>query len=190
MLRGTPMRQSLASAVSFVVAAVPEGLPLVATLAQLAAARKLSAKSVLIRNPHSVEAFARLDVVCFDKTGTLSENRLQVKSVRPLDCYTPGEVLGTAARTTFARPGHRAEHATDEAIRSAAEAASAMTADERDAFLPFQSDRPFAASLAGTVIAVKGAPETILDVVRDRLPSVVDDHDDPSATETAQAQTT
>ena len=67
---------------------MPEGLPLVATLAQLAAARRLTSESVLIRNPHSVEALARLRVVCFDKTGTLSENRLQVKSVRPVKGFT------------------------------------------------------------------------------------------------------
>jgi magnesium-transporting ATPase (P-type) len=167
ILRGTPLQRSLAEAVSIIVAAVPEGLPLVATLAQLAAARKLSDKSVLVRNPHSVEAFARLDVVCFDKTGTLSENRLQVKSVVPLSGRTETEVLTVAARTTFARPGHRAEHATDEAIRTAADGASPPNYDEREAFLPFQSDRPFAASLSDSTIAIKGAPEMISSALTD-----------------------
>ena len=83
-LRGTPLREAVGSAVAVSVAAVPEGLPLVATLAQLAAARRLSSEHVLIRNANSVEALARLDVVCFDKTGTLSENRLQVKQVQPV----------------------------------------------------------------------------------------------------------
>ncbi|MFY9920046.1 MAG: cation-translocating P-type ATPase, partial [Mycobacterium sp.] len=64
VLRGTPLREAVGSAVALTVAAVPEGLPLVATLAQLAAARKLTGESVLIRNPHSVEALARLRVVC------------------------------------------------------------------------------------------------------------------------------
>lgn len=161
LLRGTPLRLALSEAVSVVVAAVPEGLALVATLAQLAAARKLSDEHVLVRNPHSVEAFARVDVVCFDKTGTLSENRLQVRKVHPLDGFPAEQVLGVAARTTFARPGHRAEHATDEAIRAAADHTSTVDYDGHDAFLPFQSDRPFAAALCGTTIAIKGAPETI-----------------------------
>ena len=90
MSRGTPLREAASSAVTLVVAAIPEGLPLVATLAQLAAARRLAGESVLIRNPHSVEALARLKVVCFDKTGTLSENRLKVKTVRPMTGFTPG----------------------------------------------------------------------------------------------------
>ena len=78
-LRGIPLRDAVSSGVSVTVAAVPEGLPLVATLAQLSAARALTDRHVLIRNANSVEALARLDVVCFDKTGTLSENRLQVR---------------------------------------------------------------------------------------------------------------
>jgi Ca2+-transporting ATPase len=160
-IRRTPLRESVGSAVSVIVAAVPEGLPLVATLAQLAAARKLSSQSVLIRNPHSVEAFARLNVVCFDKTGTLSENRLQVKSVRPLDAYAADDVLTMAALTTFTSDGRRAEHATDDAVFRAAEAESVAPPAEFDAVLPFQSGRPFAAALKGERVMIKGAPEVI-----------------------------
>ena len=76
-------------------------------------------------------------------------------------------MLTVAARTTFARPGHRAEHATDEAIRAAADGVSPPNFDEREAFLPFQSDRPFAASLSGDTIAIKGAPETISSALSD-----------------------
>jgi cation-transporting P-type ATPase I len=166
-VRRTPLRQSAASAVSIIVAAVPEGLPLVATLAQLAAARKLSGQSILIRNPHSVEALARLKVVCFDKTGTLSQNRLQVKSVRPLTGYTADDVLYKAARTTFTGDGRRAEHATDDAIFRAAEDESVAPAADFDAVLPFQSGRPFAASLQGDTVTIKGAPEVISSALTD-----------------------
>ncbi|HJT91692.1 MAG TPA: cation-translocating P-type ATPase [Mycobacterium sp.] len=166
-VRRTPLRQSAASAVSIIVAAVPEGLPLVATLAQLAAARKLSGQSVLIRNPHSVEALARLNVVCFDKTGTLSQNRLQVRSVHPLTGYTADDVLNKAARTTFTIDGRRAEHATDDAVFQAAEAESLAPTADFDAVLPFQSGRPFAASLQGNTVTIKGAPEVISSALTD-----------------------
>ena len=158
LLRRTPLRESAGTAVGVIVAAVPEGLPLVATLAQLAAARKLSGESVLIRNPHSVEALARLRVVCFDKTGTLSENRLQVKSVRALKGFADSDVLRTAANTVLHRNGQRADHATDDAIRRAI---GDFEETDHDAFLPFQSGRPFAASLDGTRLTIKGAPEVI-----------------------------
>jgi cation-transporting P-type ATPase I len=161
-VRRTPLRQSAASAVSIIVAAVPEGLPLVATLAQLAAARKLSGQSVLIRNPHSVEALARLNVVCFDKTGTLSQNRLQVRSVRPLTGYSANDVLNKAAYTTFTSDGRRAEHATDDAVFHAADVESVAPAADFDSVLPFQSGRPFAAALHGADVIIKGAPEVIV----------------------------
>ena len=167
MSRGTPLREAVSSAVTLIVAAIPEGLPLVATLAQLAAARRLTGESVLIRNPHSVEALARLDVVCFDKTGTLSENRLKVKAVRPMTGYTPGAVLDAALSTSYARHSHRVDHATDDAIHRAA-GDPALRGDgsrpqrlTRDAFLPFQSGRPFAAALVGTRLTIKGSPEVL-----------------------------
>lgn len=158
LMRGTPLRESVDSAVALTVAAVPEGLPLVATLAQLSAARRLTNESVLVRNANSVEALARLDVVCFDKTGTLSENRLQVKTVRPMTGYTKSGVLDTALSTSYSRHNHRIEHATDDAIHRAADPKPLAV---RDAFLPFQSGRPFAAALTGTRLTIKGAPEVL-----------------------------
>ena len=154
------------------VAAVPEGLPLVATLAQLSAARRLSGEHVLIRNANSVEALARLNVVCFDKTGTLSENRLQVKQVQPIRGRHRDDVVTAALATVFARNG-RADHATDDAIRRAAGDADAP---QRDAYLPFQSGRPFAAALVGDRLMIKGAPEVLsaaLNGNRDRLAPAV-----------------
>ncbi|HWS92598.1 MAG TPA: HAD-IC family P-type ATPase, partial [Mycobacterium sp.] len=166
--RGTPLREAVASAVTLIVAAIPEGLPLVATLAQLAAARRLTGESVLIRNPHSVEALARLNVVCFDKTGTLSENRLKVKAVRPMTGFSPGQVLDAALSTSYTRHTHRVDHATDDAIHRAVEDPSVRGDGShpqprlrRDAFLPFQSGRPFAAALVGTRLTIKGSPEVL-----------------------------
>jgi len=130
------------------------GPALVATLAQLAAARRLSSEHVLIRNANSVEALARLDVVCFDKTGTLSENRLQVKQVQPVRGRSRDDVVSAALSTVFARNG-RADHATDDAIRRAAGETAAL---ERDAYLPFQSGRPFAAALVGNRLMIRARP--------------------------------
>lgn len=164
--RGTPLRAAVGSAVTLIVAAIPEGLTLVVTLAQLAAARRLTGESVLIRNAHCIEALARLNVVCFDKTGTLSENRLKVKVVRPMTGFTPAQVLDAALRTTYSRHAHRVEHATDDAINQAAadpalRGSRPQPRPNRDAFLPFQSGRPFAAALVGTRLTLKGSPEVL-----------------------------
>lgn len=181
LARGTPLREAVATGVTLLVAAIPEGLTLVVTLAQLAAARRLTGESVLIRNAHSIEALARLNVVCFDKTGTLSENRLTVKAVRPTTGFTIGEVLDAALSTTYSRHSHRVEHATDDAIVRAADDPSIRSdgsapqqRSKRAAFLPFQSGRPFAAALIGTRLTIKGSPEVLLAALR---------HDDPSLTQ-------
>ena len=106
--------------------------------------------------------------MCFDKTGTLSENRLELKAIRPVNGFTLDAVLDAATGTTYARHNHRVEHATDEAVQRAAEDPGwrvngwrPQQRPSREAFLPFQSGRPFAAALVGTRLTIKGAPEAL-----------------------------
>ncbi len=164
LLRGTGLRQAVASGIAIAVAAVPEGMPLVATLAQSASARRLTKFGALVRVPRSVEALGRIDVVCFDKTGTLSENRLRVAQVRPAPGCSPEEVLRDAAHAAPAANGNPHVHATDVAIVEAARRSlNGSTPDaESDAHLPFRSGRSFSASITGTGLTVKGAPEVVL----------------------------
>ncbi|MFI2435420.1 HAD-IC family P-type ATPase [Streptomyces sp. NPDC018693] len=178
LLRGTPIRQAVSGGVAVAVAAVPEGLPLVATVAQLAAARRLSRSGVLVRAPRTLEALGRMDTVCFDKTGTLTENRLRL--VRVADAagtgHRPDDTAGAAVVRTAARAcprlnggPERPAHATDEAVLDAAGEDPHWTQAEG---LPFEAARGYAAAVgrvsgdsdsdAGRWLVVKGAPETIL----------------------------
>ena len=169
LLRGTGLRQAVASGIAIAVAAVPEGMPLVATLAQSASARRLTKFGALVRVPRSVEALGRIDVVCFDKTGTLSENRLRVAQVRPAPGHSPEEVLRDAAHAAPAANGNPQVHATDVAIVEAARRSlNGSTPDTAsDAHLPFRSGRSFSASITGTELTVKGAPEVVLAACQD-----------------------
>ncbi|QKT10891.1 cation-translocating P-type ATPase [Rhodococcus sp. W8901] len=160
MLRGGGLQAAITSGVAVAVAAVPEGLPLVATLAQQAAARRLTHSSALVRAPRSVEALGRVDVVCFDKTGTLSEDRLRVTAVRPLGSHDHDDVVDAAARTSITADGKAAAHATDRAVVEARERSGSV--DTADLLLPFRSGRPYAAAITGTDLVVKGAPEVML----------------------------
>lgn len=81
LLRGRPALAVLRSAVSLGVAAIPEGLPTVATSLLAAGVRTLQARQVYARRLDAVENLGAVDVVCFDKTGTLTENRMRVASV-------------------------------------------------------------------------------------------------------------
>lgn len=176
LLHRASLRQAVADGVAIAVAAVPEGLPLVATLAQLAAAQRLSRHGVLVRTPRAVEALGRIQTVCFDKTGTLTENRLKVVRSVPAAATADDtgsldiQTLRAAARAcTQPRDGQGHAHATDEAILAAA----ASVADEADppwtvlAEVPFESSRGYAATIGRTgtdapMLLLKGAPEVVL----------------------------
>ncbi|PWI09007.1 cation-transporting ATPase [Streptomyces sp. NWU339] len=174
LLRGLPVREALASGVAVAVAAVPEGLPLVATVAQSAAARRLSRKGVLTRSARVLEALGRTDVVCFDKTGTLTEGRLTVTRLAALDhdllVDSPaGQRLLRIAARACPRPtdGRPLAHATDQAVVDAATAQCPVDhAWQPGAELPFEAGRGYSACLGTDAgrpfLAVKGAPETVL----------------------------
>lgn len=164
MARRIGLRQAVSSGIAVSVAAIPEGLPLVATLAQQSSARRLSKAGVLVRVPRSVEALGRVDVVCFDKTGTLSKNRLRVAQVHPAEGFIDHDVLRCAATAAPASNGARQAHATDTAIIEGAVAGGAPAPDDHGqaAHLPFRSGRQFSASVLGAELTVKGAPEVVL----------------------------
>ncbi|MEU0024578.1 cation-translocating P-type ATPase [Streptomyces sp. NPDC006335] len=179
LVRGTPLRQAVSGGVAVAVAAVPEGLPLVATVAQLAAARRLSAHGVLVRAPRTLEALGRMDTICFDKTGTLTENRLRLVRVADADgtVHTPGEsgadgplrIAARACPQLDGDSGQRPAHATDEAVLDAAAPDEEWTQLEG---LPFEAGRGYAAAVGhpgddSPVLVLKGAPETVLPACAD-----------------------
>jgi len=110
-----------------------------------------------------VEALGRVDVVCFDKTGTLSENRLRVARVEAATGASDEDVLQYAGSATPPANGERHEHATDFAVAEAARHSGVAGPDAAAAVhLPFRSGRPFSASLSGRQLSIKGAPEVVL----------------------------
>ncbi|HEX7322825.1 MAG TPA: cation-translocating P-type ATPase [Mycobacterium sp.] len=173
LVRGGNLRLALGSAIAVAVAAVPEGMPLMATLAQHASAQRLAKTGALVRIPRSVEALGRVEVVCFDKTGTLSQNRLRVTRVHPVAGYSDPEVLRWAAHAVPAPRGVAHAHATDQAIIEAAKT-HVLGLGSPDAHLPFRSGRAFSASVTGTELTLKGAPEVVLAACDDAGP-VADD---------------
>jgi Ca2+-transporting ATPase len=90
LLRGQPLVPMLLTGISMAIAAVPEGLPIFVTVAQAAAVRRMARRQMLVRRLSALETLARASVVCCDKTGTLTNNELHLRSL------TDGETLWRA----------------------------------------------------------------------------------------------
>lgn len=178
-LRGRALRGALADGIAVAVAAVPEGLPLVATVAQLAAARRLLHKGILVRSSRTVEALGRVDTMCFDKTGTLTEGRLHLVALADIDdewdthqsedSKDARRLLRAAARACPDPDEGPVSHATDRAVIDGAQHHLGKQSQHRwDPIeeIPFESNRGYAATLGHTSnhtrLCVKGAPEVLL----------------------------
>jgi len=81
LLRGQGWLQMLKSSISLAIAAVPEGLPTVATTSLARGLRVMRAKQMLIRRLQAVETIGAIHTICFDKTGTLTMNRMAAVAV-------------------------------------------------------------------------------------------------------------
>ena len=180
LMRGRSLQTAISSGVGLMVAAVPEGLPLLAGVAQLASARRLAARHILVRNPASVEALGRVDILCFDKTGTLTEGHITLQIVSDGQDDRPLSVLGEAHTTVLrvalratpvAGTGQYLAHATDQAVLDGAATAGVEAGIASGPWnplseLPFEAARGYHAvvgSVGGrALVAVKGAPEVVL----------------------------
>lgn len=84
---GETFRNSITSMVAAVIGMIPEGLYLLASVALAVSAMRLAKKKVLLHDMKSIETLARVNVLCVDKTGTITENSMSVKKLVPTQLY-------------------------------------------------------------------------------------------------------
>ena len=138
-----------------VLAAIPVALPATFTLAAALGARALARRGVLPTRLSAVDEAASIDVLCSDKTGTLTLNALSVTSVRPLPGFDEAHVLGLAALAS----SEGGQDSVDAAIRSAASKRTAQDLPNLATFVPFD---PAKKTSEATATDAKGATERIV----------------------------
>jgi H+-transporting ATPase len=138
-----------------VLAAIPVALPATFTLAAALGARSLAKLGVLPTRLSAVDEAASIDVLCSDKTGTLTLNALSVTSVRPMPGFDESHVLGLAALAS----SDGGQDPVDAAIRSAASKKSAQDLPRLATFLPFD---PAKKTSEATATYATGSSERII----------------------------
>src|SRR6266566_4259959 len=148
------VKEALTGTVAALVGVVPQGLVLLTSVAFGVAAVTLARRHVLVQQLPAVEGLARVDVLCIDKTGTLTDGTIAYDSLIRLGGQAPvAEALGALA----------AEEDRNATLAAIGQAFPPPGGWERTASVPFSSARKWsAASFAGHGTWVLGAPEMVL----------------------------
>ena len=173
-LRGEDLTHTLVLSVSLAVAAIPESLPAVVTVALALGAYRMSRRHALVRRLPAVETLGSVTVLASDKTGTLTEGRMAVREMwtppgRDRDGLVRGLVLCNDAGEAVGDPMEVA--LLDAAVEHDADALAARDRWPRVGEAPFDSDTKRMTTLHrgpdGALLVCKGAPEAVLPAVAD-----------------------
>lgn len=144
---------SMISTVASMVGMIPDGLYLLTSMSFAVGAVRLAQRRTLTQQLYSLESLARADVLCLDKTGTITTGRMKVKSAVSLS----GGNIGAIAAEIYAHVP--ADNATAKAIT---EAFGAFSSREAVCVLPFSSAYKYTAVSFGDEAYMLGAPEFVL----------------------------
>ena len=161
-------------AVTLIVMAVPEGMPMAVTLSLALNMRRMLKNNNLVRKLHACETMGAVTVICTDKTGTLTQNKMQVAEMQQYDSddalFRSSIALNTTAHLD-AEGGKGIGNPTEIALllwleKNGVDYKTLRKDEDIEAQLPFSTERKYMATVgkvAGCrVLMIKGAPEIIM----------------------------
>ncbi len=163
-IEGKPFLAMLPFGLMLLVASVPVALPAMFTMSATLGAQGLAQNGILVTRLSAIEDAATMDVICLDKTGTVTENRLSVEALEPQGAESADEVLRLAALAS----DEATQDPIDLAILAAARERGLIGVAPHESFLPFDPGiKRSEATIRedGRVVrVVKGAPSVVAEL--------------------------
>ena len=159
ILKGLPLKSSVVNTSTALLGMLPKGIALLTITSLLTAVIKLGLKKVLVQEMYSVETLARVDMLCLDKTGTITQGKMKVDTLIPLtETYDESAI---ASILTSYMANSQDKNPTAQAIRQGFQGQESYTVLSS---IPFSSDRKWGAmEMEGLGTVFLGAPEMLLD---------------------------
>ncbi len=165
---GNNISESIQLTGAVVIGMIPSGLLLLTSLAMAVGVRRLAKKHTLVQDLYSLEMLARVNVLCLDKTGTITDGRMTVNDFMLLNSYTDYSVEEIMASMLGALDDN---NQTSIALKARFGQAGVL---EATAILPFSSKRKLSAVSFGEVgTFVMGAPEFVLRPMPPKIDKIV-----------------
>ena len=191
LIKKIPVMEIFITSVGLAVAAIPEGLPAVVTIMLSIGVTKMAKKNSIIRKLPAVETLGSSNVICSDKTGTLTQNKMKVMEIIGLDQnpFRKKEILEMACMCTDCNINYSTIEVDGEATeKSIVEAALYVGIDKNELYskmqrvndIPFDSDRKMMSTIhqVGNKYRVitKGAPEILIKKCNRYLENTREEH--------------
>ena len=155
VLQGEEIRGVLLEVTGAMLGLIPAGLMLLTSVALSVSSMRLAQKGILFEEPYAVESIAKADLICLDKTGTLTEGKLRVEKVVPYAERDFEKILGNMMRAMKEESG-----TTAEAMRNHFEERSEFHFKE---LIPFSSDKKYSGVIFEEGTWYMGAAEYLLE---------------------------
>lgn len=159
VFQGEGFRSSVTSMIAAVIGMIPEGLYLLASVALAVSSIRLAQKKVLLHDMKCIETLARVNVLCVDKTGTITENTMEVQDVIPTKEYEEGELRPLSELLGDFTAAQSSDNITMESMKRYFKIASGKKAVAKTGF---SSASKYSSVTFEEASYVLGAPEFVL----------------------------